>query len=196
MSNEDGYVVEEASGGRKNDGGKPRWELFEFDFLEEVAKVLTFGAEKYDDNNWKLVSSMRYVGAIYRHLKSFVSGESRDAETGLHHLAHATCCMMFLFWMDVKKEDCDLRCLNNENCAVPESVAPCAQDRGPQEVETCPRCTCFLSAGSKCSCPETQAANVMRQAGEVNVDQAQAKAASALEETGKILGASPIGKEE
>jgi hypothetical protein len=99
----DVMVTEEESGGKKGDGGKPRWELLYYPFIDEIAKVLTFGAIKYGDENWKKVSRVRYLGAIMRHCAAYLNGERNDKETGLHHLAHAGCCAMFLFWFDTRK---------------------------------------------------------------------------------------------
>ena len=78
--------------GLKYDGGKPRAALVLGGFanaLLEVAKVGTFGAEKYAPNNWKLVEPERYEDALFRHLLQWQSGELVDSETGLRHLAHA-----------------------------------------------------------------------------------------------------------
>ena len=78
--------------GLKYDGGKPRAALVLGGFanaLLEVAKVGTFGAEKYAPNNWKLVDRERYEDALFRHLLQWQSGELVDPETGLLHLAHA-----------------------------------------------------------------------------------------------------------
>jgi hypothetical protein len=33
-------------------------------------------------------------------MDSWVSGEMADEDTGLHHLAHAICCLMFIVWLD------------------------------------------------------------------------------------------------
>ncbi|HKE56465.1 MAG TPA: dATP/dGTP diphosphohydrolase domain-containing protein [Pyrinomonadaceae bacterium] len=40
-------------GGVKKDLGKLRWSLLPWDALEEVVKVLMFGASKYADRNWE-----------------------------------------------------------------------------------------------------------------------------------------------
>lgn len=81
----------------KADGGKNRLELLPFSALEEVGKVLTFGAKKYKDHNWRRCDKpSRYVGAALRHLFSWAKGEDNDPETGLSHIAHASCCCLFL----------------------------------------------------------------------------------------------------
>ena len=92
------------AGGRKFDGGKLQYGLLPPLALAETVKVLTFGAEKYEPDNWKLVpdSKRRYFDALQRHLWAFKSGEQLDPESGIHHLAHAMCCLMFLYEHDVK----------------------------------------------------------------------------------------------
>ena len=92
------------TGGRKFDGGKPQYGLLPPLALEETAKVLTYGAEKYEPDNWKHVpdSKRRYFDAMQRHLWAWKAGEQNDQETGLSHLAHAMCCLMFLYEHDVK----------------------------------------------------------------------------------------------
>lgn len=83
--------------GRKDDSGKNRVDLLPVDALEEVSKVLTFGARKYADRNWeKGMAWSRVYGACIRHLWAFWRGEETDPESGLSHLAHAMCCVMFL----------------------------------------------------------------------------------------------------
>jgi hypothetical protein len=63
----------------------------------EVAKVLAFGAEKYAPRNWeKGIKYSRLYASALRHAHAYLSGEYRDPETGLSHLAHFACCLMFL----------------------------------------------------------------------------------------------------
>lgn len=83
--------------GKKYDEGKPRMDLIPPELLTEVAKILTFGANKYADRNWeKGMDWGRVYGALQRHLWSWWSGDSKDAETNESHLAHAACCIAFL----------------------------------------------------------------------------------------------------
>ncbi len=85
------------SGGTKHDSNKPRMELLPQEALEEIAKVLTFGAKKYDDNNWrKGFDYSRLIGASLRHIAAFQQNENTDPESGESHLAHAACCLLFL----------------------------------------------------------------------------------------------------
>jgi hypothetical protein len=81
----------------KLDQGKIPLELLPFESLSEVGKVLAFGAEKYGRYNWRSgMEWTRLVGAVLRHLFAWTSGESKDPESGLSHLAHAACGVLFL----------------------------------------------------------------------------------------------------
>lgn len=85
--------------GVKYDKHKLRYDLIPLEALEEVAEVLTFGARKYGDRNWeKGMDWSRVYGACLRHLFDWANPfkPNKDLETGLSHLSHALCCMMFL----------------------------------------------------------------------------------------------------
>ena len=84
--------------GRKFDQSKPRMELLPPLATLEVAKVLTFGAQKYEPNNWKYVpdAANRYTAGALRHIFATMAQEQLDPESGLDHLAHAICCLMFI----------------------------------------------------------------------------------------------------
>lgn len=92
------------TGGRKFDGGKLRYGLIPPLAMAEMVKVLTFGAEKYEPDNWKYVpeSKRRYFDAMERHIWAWKMDEKIDPESGIHHLAHAMCCLFFLYEHDVK----------------------------------------------------------------------------------------------
>lgn len=90
--------------GRKNDDGKVRLDLLPTEALEEIAKVLTFGAKKYAAHNWRkgFVWS-RTVAAMLRHLYAWMRGEDKDPESGLSHMAHVGCNVLFLLTFIVTK---------------------------------------------------------------------------------------------
>jgi hypothetical protein len=85
------------SDGVKHDGGKLRYDLLDDAAMDELAAVLTVGASKYDDNNWRKLENLdaRYTAAGRRHDSAARQGEALDPETGLLHLAHEACCVMF-----------------------------------------------------------------------------------------------------
>ena len=84
--------------GRKDDKEKNRLDLVEPEFIEGIGEVLTFGANKYEPNNWQKVEDAedRYYAAALRHLIAWRKGEKTDPESGLSHLDHAACNIMFL----------------------------------------------------------------------------------------------------
>lgn len=96
--------------GLKFDEGKVRLDLLPFDALTEVAKVLTHGANKYGDRNWeKGMKWGRLLGAALRHLFAWARREDLDPETGLSHLAHAACSVLFLLTYTLRGIDGDDR---------------------------------------------------------------------------------------
>jgi hypothetical protein len=84
--------------GRKYDRGKRDWTLMPWSALEWVVKVLEHGEQKYERDNWQQVDNgrQRYLAAAFRHLIAHTKGERLDEESGLPHLAHACCCLLFL----------------------------------------------------------------------------------------------------
>lgn len=83
--------------GRKDDNGKARYDLLPPELMEGVARVLTFGADKYGERNWE--QGMRWgrpFAAMMRHMWAWWRGQGRDPETGMSHLWHAACCLAFL----------------------------------------------------------------------------------------------------
>lgn len=99
------HVSIEKDTAQKYDKGKARFDLVEPSFEEAVAEVLTYGAEKYAPNNWLKVEDAenRYYAALRRHINAYRKGEKIDPESGLSHLAHAACNIMFL--MHFEKEE-------------------------------------------------------------------------------------------
>lgn len=94
--------------GRKFDNGKPRMDLVPMLAHKAKVEVLTHGAEKYEADNWQKVPDAinRYYGALQRHLSAYWEAQkygtgSKLDETGFHHLAHAMCCLEFLYEHDV-----------------------------------------------------------------------------------------------
>lgn len=85
-------------GAEKFDGGKARMELIPMPVVEEIAKVLTFGAAKYAPDGWKHLPDAedRYLGALLRHISAIQRGETHDPESGLSHISHVACNSMFL----------------------------------------------------------------------------------------------------
>lgn len=90
----DGQMLKE---GTKKDEGKDRWDLLPFDAVRGIVKILTFGAIKYDDRNWEQgIKYGRVYAALLRHLSAWWHREECDPESGMSHLWHAGCCLLFL----------------------------------------------------------------------------------------------------
>lgn len=91
--------------GKKFDEGKLRYDLIDYQALEGMVKVLTFGATKYGDNNWRAVENWRrrYYSAAMRHLVAWYRGEVTDPETGLPHMAHVATNIHFLASKEIEE---------------------------------------------------------------------------------------------
>lgn len=89
--------------GLKFDDTKPRFDLIPPRAELELAKVLLHGASKYGPRNWELVDNHvdRYIAACRRHLNAYMIGEKIDKESGLPHVAHAICSLMFILEKDL-----------------------------------------------------------------------------------------------
>ena len=83
--------------------------------LRAVAAVLTYGAVKYARDSWQTVpdAKRRYEDALDRHLNAWKSGEQRDEESGMLHLAHAACNALFLLWFEITENKIDVTKFNN-----------------------------------------------------------------------------------
>lgn len=99
--------MQDQSKGLKFDASKPRWSLLPAGTVAQVVEVLEFGAKRYGDNNWQKVENARtrYYDAAMRHLEAWKQGQAKDPESGAAHLAHATCCLLFLMYMDDQDND-------------------------------------------------------------------------------------------
>lgn len=106
--------------GTKFDEGKVDLSLLPITPLEYIARVLEFGAKKYGATNWrKGMSWRRLAAACLRHIFAYLRGEDLDPESGLPHLAHAACCLIFLLWYGENRKNFDDRikdpCFQEEN---------------------------------------------------------------------------------
>lgn len=83
----------------KKDNDKPKMNLLPSNALLGIAKVMTYGAKKYNSYNYKLGYGLdwdRIYSACQRHLTAWNAGEDLDKESGQPHLYHAGCCIMML----------------------------------------------------------------------------------------------------
>ena len=122
--------------GIKYDGEKPMMHLLPPKAINEVAKVLTFGAQKYDEENWRKLDNLqsRYTSGALRHIFAHIDSEALDTESGLSHLAHAICCL--LFKLEIELEDAKSKEEEPRESDVTEHQAcPDALESYRQEVE-------------------------------------------------------------
>ena len=85
---------------------KLRVDLIPTELIEEVAKVLTFGAKKYSPNNWKGFTKEQQgeiLGSLLRHILEYQKGNRLDSESGLPHLAHAAGNIAFILYFENKE---------------------------------------------------------------------------------------------
>ena len=106
LEREDYAAGDAMNEGLKYDAEKPRMDLLPFEALEAVAEVLTYGAKKYAENNWRRVgcAESRYTAALLRHICAMRCGEKLDAESGLLHAAHMATNALFILWFELQKD--------------------------------------------------------------------------------------------
>lgn len=84
----------------KYDSGKIEWNLLPWDAVEEIIKVLQFGAGKYDPWNWAENGGFKFSRLFNSSMRHFIAWfwkrEDKDPESGIHHLAHLGCNVLFL----------------------------------------------------------------------------------------------------
>jgi len=91
-------ITNAKTGGQK--GQKPeRFDLLPSDQLAKVARLYSFGANKYADHNWRRGFDWSLsIGALERHLAAFKHGEDFDAESGCEHLTSVVFHALALLW--------------------------------------------------------------------------------------------------
>lgn len=96
--------------GVKADQGKLQWNLVPLEYLEGMVRVLMHGASKYSKHQWRRgMPWTQPYEALLRHLVAWQAGEDIDPESGLPHLDHAMCELLFLIAFTVDFPDNDNR---------------------------------------------------------------------------------------
>lgn len=110
-------------GGNRYNQGKPRWSLVDFDALEDMVKVLEFGATKYSDHNWKKgLKTTEIVESLLRHIFAYLRGEDIDPESKLPHIGHILCNAMFLAYTQKYKPEFDTRFIDENKLNINENI--------------------------------------------------------------------------
>ena len=122
----------------KFDTDKPRMDLIPTDAVREIAKVLTYGAQKYNARNWESNGGMKWgrlYAAIQRHLSDYWEGRDLDDETNLLHLAHAGCDILMLIAYQLRGIGMDDRMILAERPSWPEKEPGPPDPVGSSELE-------------------------------------------------------------
>lgn len=94
-------TVDSSGSGRKDDTGKPRYDLLPALALDELAQLFANGAQKYGDRNWENGMKFgRMFAAMMRHAWKWWRGEEDDPENKVHHLTsvawYALCLLEYI----------------------------------------------------------------------------------------------------
>lgn len=96
--------------GRKDDSAKAPHHLIAPEMPDALAQVLAFGAQKYAPRNWEQgMAWSRPFSALMRHMWAWWRRDANDPETGMSHLWHAACCLMFLVAYEQRRNGTDDR---------------------------------------------------------------------------------------
>jgi len=98
----------------KKDAGKLRYDLTPVEIEEKLARIFTFGIEKgYGEESWKKVEEKRYIAALRRHFAEYLKDpQSKDAESGELHIAHAMWNAGTLMWKAMQDEEREKKSVN------------------------------------------------------------------------------------
>jgi len=92
-----GEAKKEKGGGLRFNEGKNRLDLVPSELIEGVGRVLTMGANKYEDRNWeKGMKWSTVLASLKRHLMAFEKAEDYDKESGELHIDHVLTNALFL----------------------------------------------------------------------------------------------------
>ena len=117
----DGEFVPSLGSRESRDIVKLRYDLIPPDFLEFLARIFTYGAAKYDDNNWmKGLNASELYACATRHMQKWWAGENLDWDdpvsgqkgSGLPHLWHALWNVGVMAYFERHRPDLDDRGVN------------------------------------------------------------------------------------
>lgn len=86
-------------------GGKQSKVLYRYDLLDpismfEMTKVLTEGAEKYGEDNWRNITVREHLNHLIIHAYAYLAGDNSD-----EHLSHIMCRAMFAQGVEKQEEE-------------------------------------------------------------------------------------------
>ena len=93
--------------------GKPKLSFVHPIIMEEIARVMEYGAKKYARDNWrKGLPINSIIDSALRHLMDFKEGSTYDKESNETELGHAACNIMFAMYVLKYKPELDDRVKN------------------------------------------------------------------------------------
>lgn len=84
-----------APNGAKQSDTPYRFDLMDPKAMFELAYVLSYGAKKYGDDNWRGLPVNDHLNHALQHIYAYLGGDYSD-----NHLAHALCRMLFAVALD------------------------------------------------------------------------------------------------
>jgi len=88
-----------------------RFDLIDGKALFAMAAVLHEGAEKYGENNWRLIEIEDHLNHLIMHAYAWLSGDQTD-----EHLSHALCRAMFAQGVDLQEDNNVIKPKKEDNC--------------------------------------------------------------------------------
>lgn len=85
-------------GGGKREHFYPRYELIERELIDRIAKVMTQGAAKYGEYNWRKFNEEQVKDIprhAFKHMVDYMHGDQSE-----DHLANAACNIMMAMWFE------------------------------------------------------------------------------------------------
>lgn len=84
--------------------------------MKAIARIMEFGAIKYEEDNWKLGGKpdREYLDSMMRHLTAWMEGELYDQDSGCSHLGHAIWNLLALHELNHSDEIIDEELFNKQ----------------------------------------------------------------------------------
>ena len=91
-------MIDEKDKALRYNAGKTQWSYLPMAEIEDLIKVLEYGATKYTKDNWKKGEYIsRITDSLMRHIRAYCyEGEDIDSESGLNHIGHILANVVFL----------------------------------------------------------------------------------------------------
>lgn len=88
----DAPIVENERGGKQSHVAY-RYDLIPPEVLERIARIFDYGAQRYEPNNWKLISIDEHLNHAFTHMIAYRLGDTND-----DHLGHAAWRLLAAYW--------------------------------------------------------------------------------------------------